>query len=413
MDDAPALRRPADGSRIEIEGARVTAEGGLEIPVRLLADGDSPRSAGVDPDHAAALAAVPGPLPPIIVHWPTLRVIDGLHRLTAARSRGDETIRVRLFEGGETDAFVLAVSENTARGLPLTLADRKRAARRIVRSFPRWSARMAAAVTGLSAGTVTEIRREELGDGADGDVRLGRDGRVRPVDKAEGRDIARRLIIEDPTLSLRQIARVAGISPETVRTLKQSLLNGPSAPPEPVPQEARATPAAAPGRDALMERLRADPAVRFRESGRDLLRLLSLTSLSLADWERLVAAVPSGHRAAIVRLARDCAAGWTEFAGLVGGAAPAPAPEAAGDAVAGPVDGVQVRGLDSWTRTPRQPTGSTGSTRSAGSAGLAGSAGSAGSTRGERGHGSRPAAVVRRRAAGAGADHIAVPGGIA
>ncbi|TMR07238.1 streptomycin biosynthesis protein [Actinomadura soli] len=418
MDDVPLSRRPAGGprtaveaARTVIEGARSTGDGDLELPVELLAAGDSPRSAGVDPHHAAALAAAPGPLPPIIVHWPTLRVIDGMHRLAAARARGDDLIPVRLFEGGESDAFVLAVGENAARGLPLTLADRKRAAARIIRSFPRWSARRVAAVTGLSAGTVTEIRKDELGDGPDGDARIGRDGRVRPVDKAEGRDIARRLIVEDPTLSLRQIARVAGISPETVRTLKHSLLNGPSAPadqaPEPAAEpaagETRTTAATAvPGRDALMERLKADPALRFRESGRDLLRLLSLTSLSPADWERLVAAVPSGHRAAIVQLARDCAAGWTEFAALAtgialprdtglpgGGTVGAPAPEAVGDA--GPAGGVQVRGLDSWTRERRQP---------------------AGSTRGERGHGSRPAAVVRRRAAGAGPDRVAVPGGI-
>lgn len=256
MDDVPGFLRPVDGSRVAIEGARVTGRAELELPVEILAAGDSPRSAGVDPGHVAALADVPDRLPPIIVHWPSLRVIDGLHRLMAARSRGDETIRVRLFEGGETDAFVLAVSENTTRGLPLSPADRKRAARRIIRAFPQWSARRVATVTGLSPGTVAEIRRRTPEEG--GDARIGRDG------IAERRHIARRLLIEDPTLSLRRVARVAGLSPETVRTLKQSLLNGTDEPDDD-------------SVEALMERLKADPALRLRESGRDLLRLLNVT----------------------------------------------------------------------------------------------------------------------------------------
>ncbi|MFD0631737.1 hypothetical protein ACFQ9X_08960 [Catenulispora yoronensis] len=60
------------------------------ITVRIsdLHDADSPRSSGVDIAHAHVLAQVEGPLPPIMVHHPTMRIIDGMHRVAAAKLRG-------------------------------------------------------------------------------------------------------------------------------------------------------------------------------------------------------------------------------------------------------------------------------------------------------------------------------------
>lgn len=295
-----------------------------------------------------ALAASDGAFAPILVHWPGMRVIDGVHRLMAARSRGARTVLCSFFTGDEEDAFALAVSENNAHGLPLSLADRKLAARRILQSFPHWSARRVAATTGISAGTVAGIRRD-LGEPASGSSRVGRDGKVRRTDQVERRGVARQLILDHPELSLRQIATRAGISPETVRTLKNNLLNASVRPLDHVdpperqgtsstrldePSGPRPGPPENAGRvAALRDRLRADPALRLRETGRELLRLLNLTSISPEEWDRLVAVVPPAHRAAVVQLARACGARWAELARL-----------AAHDP-----NSVQVRGFDSWT----------------------------------------------------------------
>ncbi|MFI1416136.1 ParB/RepB/Spo0J family partition protein [Streptomyces sp. NPDC020707] len=127
----------------------------------------------------------PNPLPPITVHRPMMRVIDGYHRLKAARLRGESRIVARFFDGDETAAFVLAVRLNVRHGLPLALADRKRAAERIVASDPQWSDRRVASVTGIASGTVGDIRKRVV-RGPEG-RRLGRDGRVRPVDGSTGR----------------------------------------------------------------------------------------------------------------------------------------------------------------------------------------------------------------------------------
>ncbi|WP_084264643.1 ParB/RepB/Spo0J family partition protein [Actinomadura macra] len=275
-------------------------------------------------------------LPPIIVHRRTMRVIDGMHRLRAATLLGRRKIAVRYFDGPEEDAFVLAVKSNIAHGLPLSLADRKRAAERVIASHPQWSDRMIASVTGISAKTVAEIRRITGVDAAEGSGRIGKDGRVRSTDVTEGRRLAHEMIIKNPALSLRQVARAAGISPETVRDVKNRVLRGE----DPLPQgrsrelvgqgvtgtlAAPATltagrvpmPGSAPPSAVVVERLRADPALRFNENGRDLLRLLNLHTLRTEDWNKIVDSVPPHRMETVAQLARDCARKWLELASLI------------------------------------------------------------------------------------------------
>ncbi|MEO3808638.1 ParB N-terminal domain-containing protein [Sphaerisporangium sp. B11E5] len=273
--------------------------------------------------------------PPIIVHRTTMQVIDGVHRLEVARRRGSKTILVRFFEGPIEDAFVLAVQSNVVHGLPLSLADRKRAAERIIRTHPQWSARRLAATVGVSPGTVAEIRRRMLGEPAEGDVRVGRDGKVRPINGAEGRRIATELIAEKPELSLRQIARAAGVSPETVRNLRNRLRRAEA------PQEAGWAGAEPPGRRggpvllaagehrqdraAVVQRLKADPALRLSVTGRDLLRLLNIHMIRTDEWESLIESIPPHCRGAVAQLARGCAEMWAEFASQVDGRVASPA----------------------------------------------------------------------------------------
>lgn len=111
------------------------------VDVDLLLAADSPRLEGESLAHARMLAGLGAALPPIVVHRDTMRVIDGMHRLRAAVLRGDAEIEVRFFDGSAAAAFVAGVEANIAHGLPLSAADRRAAARRILGSYPQWSDR--------------------------------------------------------------------------------------------------------------------------------------------------------------------------------------------------------------------------------------------------------------------------------
>jgi hypothetical protein len=332
----------------------------VEVAVSALVVADSPRVSGESAEHveALALAAAEGELPPIVVHRPTMRVIDGRHRVRAARLLGQEKIAVRFFHGDEAAAFVLAVRSNIAHGLPLSLSDRKHAAARIIASHPEWSDRMVASVTGIAAGTVAEIRQQAGEDTTLAKTRIGRDGRLRPVDGTHGRLVASELIDKNPGLSLRQIARAAGISPETARDVRNRLSRGE----DPLPSgrrkngrvdsrvdsridgraeggragtsAANATSgglshlvrrveaAAGPELNAAfsqdwagaVERLRADPALRFSETGRNLLRLLNVLTIRAEDWDKIIDNVPPHVSSLVAQLAKECAEIWSEFA---------------------------------------------------------------------------------------------------
>ncbi|MGR4854900.1 ParB N-terminal domain-containing protein [Streptomyces violaceus] len=295
----------------------------VEIELSRLSSVSSPRTSGEDPEHVETLLSTEGALPPILVHRPTMRVVDGLHRLKVARLRGDTKIVARLVDGTEADAFVLAVEANIRHGLPLSLADRKRAAVHIIGTHPQWSDRRVASATGISAGTVADLRRRGGDKGTE--ARIGRDGRIRPADGSGRRRHAAELIRSNPGLSLRQVAHQVGISPETVRDVRGRLERGES----PVPEgslklrtESRPLHRTETGfgravdRDRLvtLERLKADPALRLSETGRILLRMLAMHSIDGQEWERILHRVPPHLYNVIAEFAREHAQVWTGFA---------------------------------------------------------------------------------------------------
>jgi hypothetical protein len=187
-------------------------------PVSSLLDNfDSPRAEGEDASHIKLLAALSTELPPILVHRPTMRVIDGMHRLRAAVIRGQGSVEVEYFHGTEADAFVLSVEINQKRGLPLSLTDRRHAAARIITYHPEWSNRRIAAATGLAPNTVGSIRKRSTAQYAHQGLTIGRDDKARPRDAAARRRRAEALTRENPAASVREIARAAGISVGTVQ----------------------------------------------------------------------------------------------------------------------------------------------------------------------------------------------------
>lgn len=290
----------------------------------------SPRVAGEDPEHTRVLAQVEGGLPPIIVHRPSMRVIDGMHRLGAAIIKGEPRIGVRFFEGTEAEAFVLAVRFNIAHGLPLSLADREAAALQIIEQQPGWSDRAIASVVGLATRTIRGLRHEVHGAPADEQRRMGRDGRSRPLSSATGRRLAAELIGERPELSLREVARVARISPSTALDVRERISRGE----DPVPPSQRREPAdldraatrakTAPDRperppftqELLMalDGLRNDPSLRLTESGRTFLKWLAPRVLAPSGWHEAAREVPPHSSYVVARVARRCAEEWLEFA---------------------------------------------------------------------------------------------------
>jgi hypothetical protein len=64
----------------------------------------------------------------------------------------------------------------------------------------------------------------------------------------------------------------------------------------------------------IVERLKADPAVRFTETGRALLRLLHVHLIEVKDWDRIGESVPVHYSTIIAQLAKECAQMWAELA---------------------------------------------------------------------------------------------------
>lgn len=318
----PSLSAATNGS-----SPHVTVNSGVQqLAISALLGSDSPRVCGENTDHVELLAASETLLPPILVHRQTMRVIDGMHRVRAALLRGEDTIQVQFFDGSEQDAFVRAVKANIEHGLPLTRADREIAAARIIASHPHYSDRRIAADTGLAAHTVAAIRRTSSNNQTS--ARMGRDGRVRPVDPEYGRRIARDAIRRNPQASMREIARIAGISPGTVRDVRRKMARGEN----PVSLKRRGNSAvdiqaAAPMRGllwsgrkeirssaSLLDRLSKDPSLRSTEPGRTLLRLLHSRATVPAELNRLVSEVPPHSLFLVAELARSCADEWLKLA---------------------------------------------------------------------------------------------------
>ncbi|MET9960456.1 winged helix-turn-helix transcriptional regulator [Streptomyces sp. NPDC006326] len=306
----------------------------VAVPLRALRLSGSPRTGGTNEDHCRNLAAAADTLPPIVVHRPTMRVVDGRHRVRAAALAGREQIAARMVDGSAADAFVLAVRLNTVRGRGLVLSRNEctAAAARLVTSHPHWSNRMIASLTGLSAGTIGRIRGSLAAPaGAAAGMRVGKDGRVRPVDGSSGRMKVYELLMRDPGASIREIAQQVGVSPSTVHDVRKRVQAGEepvprrrpvqpeeepdldAAPParlrpEPEREEAPANPA------AIIAALTKDPSLRYNNIGRRLLRWLDGCHRGVAACPEIAQRVPSHNIDSVATLAREYAYAWSEFA---------------------------------------------------------------------------------------------------
>ncbi|MFE2340191.1 ParB/RepB/Spo0J family partition protein [Streptomyces sp. NPDC059431] len=325
------------------------------VRIDALLSADSPRLSGVDKSHVQRLAEIQASLPPILVHRPTMRIIDGSHRVAAAVLRGLDSVEVHYFDGPETDSFLRSVSANVAHGLPLSTPERKAAAERILHSHADLSDRAVATHTGLDAKTVATIRRSSTEDARQSNTRIGADGKAHPLDRTAERLRAAELMTSRPDLPLRAIVKETGLSLGTAHDVRQRLLRGEAPIPSPrrgagsgaAPARGPAAPARAPAPDApdapdpgpgpaavparragpapagagrtrtsldLLRGLTSDPSLRHSESGRQFLRWLH-THFVLDDaWRQQLGSVPPHSTATVAELALQCSHAWRRFA---------------------------------------------------------------------------------------------------
>lgn len=340
LTDDRAVRRSA----IDVDDV-VSSNSWLEshpagmVRIGALVFEDSPRLSGEDPDHVRLLAEAGDTLPPIIVHRPTMRVIDGIHRVRAALLNGTDEISARLLDCDENTAFVLAVKANITHGLPLSQSDRTAAATRIIAHHPQWSDRAVAAATGLSDKTISKVR--STAGASQSNTRVGRDGRVRPLDSGTRRQQAAAMINDKPETALRAVARATGLSVATVRDVRQRIDRGE----DPVPGRyrhatsnesatvstlpRRAEPASdadqsdlardwkkevSVNRNTLLAKLRHDPSLKHNETGRHTLRWLHHHTVDPEGLENLTCSLPDHCAPVVADFARNCAAAWTRVA---------------------------------------------------------------------------------------------------
>lgn len=244
------------------------------VRIDQLHAGLSPRVRKLDDDHVKALMEVGGSLPPVLIHSPTMTIIDGIHRVEAARRSGSTCIKAVLISGDWSNAFVIAVQANVSHGKPLTLGERRSAAKTILADFADCSDRWLASICGLAPSTVTKIRAAQDQDGPPpGSRRVGSDGRRRPINPS----LLRRRVAEaaeaNPTASVRAIAAMVGAAPSTVSIELRRLRNASS--------EIRvATP---------------DPAVTAVPELDTFVRWLGGTAVRENDWEPFVSLIPVGR----------------------------------------------------------------------------------------------------------------------
>lgn len=328
-EKSSSVKRPEQTTQSHRNG-KLAGLAQQEVSLATLAPAVSPRSTGICQHHVCELAEAGGPLPPILVHRSTGRVIDGMHRFHAAALRGDSTISVVYFDGDEFECFVQSVRANLAHGLPLSAEDREQAVKKILKVRPQWSDRAIAEVAGVSPPTVARIRSRSTANTWQLDKRVGRDGRARPTDGGEGRRRAAEVILACPTASLREVARRAGVSVGTAHNVRVRLreeghplpgrregrqrhpyLNENPVAADRLPQASPETSVRDSGQVLLS--LRKDPSLRLSSTGRFLLQWLGVLVVKPEQLEKLARSVPPHWVEATAALARDCSNRWARL----------------------------------------------------------------------------------------------------
>jgi len=110
QDSAPMRREPGKVDALPI----------VTISLSSLLLDELPWQGDENDEHTRMVAGSGEQLLPIVVHGPSMRVIEGIHRVNAAIMRGEKTIAAKIYHGRYyyDDAALMAVRMNIAHGLP-------------------------------------------------------------------------------------------------------------------------------------------------------------------------------------------------------------------------------------------------------------------------------------------------------
>lgn len=180
----------------------------------------------LDHAHVRRLAGILDRCPPIVV-TPDGAIIDGEHRVEAARLRGRQSIPaivVRL--SSATAALIAAVEANALHGLPLTRDERRAALDALLAADPRVSDRRLAVACGVSRRVVEAARAEACSGGAESHLnsRVGADGKQYPAARRRAwrQELEARLRLE-PGRSVRDLAGQVGMSVGSVHPVHRAV----------------------------------------------------------------------------------------------------------------------------------------------------------------------------------------------
>lgn len=263
-----ALSVPAHVVVAELADAELADAELVRIPLDHLRIENLVRVSGQNARHIDALSEVAGALPPIVVHRPSMTVIDGAHRVRAAQSAGAQWIDAVYFDGDDAEALLLAVRLNRGHGLPLSAADRRAAAEQAMSFFPEWSDRTLGEAVGLSERAIAGVRKRRS---------------VHP----------RRIRLDQPKPPRQMLDRA--------RRAGRFCLEHPS----------RATHSDQP---PALQALRTDPALAATAAARQLLLAFESLPWDPAVWSALSEDLSPHSAASIAELARRQAENWAALA---------------------------------------------------------------------------------------------------
>lgn len=184
-------------------------------------------------DHVRVLAEVLDDCPPIVIQSDG-RIIDGHHRVAAARLLGRKMIAVEVHDVDDETAFAEAIQLNLSHGLPLSRADRRALVERLVTAYPNRSDRSIAMMCGVATGTVA-AQRAQMSSPPDSEcsgaqdehlnTRTGRDGKEYPASSnPQGNlDAARAVLARTPDITTRELAAAIGVAVGTAHNLRATI----------------------------------------------------------------------------------------------------------------------------------------------------------------------------------------------
>ncbi len=176
---------------------------------------------GIDGAHVKLLGETLERCPPIVVSVDGI-LVDGAHRLAAARRRGWKAIPAIVMPAtSKADLLLAAARHNAAHGLPRSREERPAAVRQLLALDATLSDRMLAEACGVSRDLVATLRRKQdsRSGGASGHLnareRVGRDGRRYPAARRDIGRLAEAIVRMEPQVSVRALAGQLGVSSGT------------------------------------------------------------------------------------------------------------------------------------------------------------------------------------------------------